>query len=661
MPKRKRASGVGTYTDQETGEVVTVQTTKAARAAHRKSGAKWYKEPTEAELRMWERDDKRRAFVEEQERKAELKWKNAEKRRQKEERDQLIQQDLFEQGKITFTQTLGRKDEDQRNLHRWLDGRSRSPGAKESSRLEGEQDTGETVTQVQGPSTPGQQPRTAPSQRSTRDGELRFKSENSQKSLDGRHASDTEITASQYQAFLQDDLVELDPTTATTPQSVSTLTTRLTQLSQRLATLTQVERNVRSVVTARAQPTLGRDKCNMANPTDFDIAIDGDVSLHPCTDCAPVRSVKADEAFKVPALPSKTQSVRQALSPLSKSDLNKRGSTGSRLSSVGDKWGVSTDSFEMPGNTVPVHDTSMGIMLTQGSVQNLLAGICTQDLSVDDEELSEKENTCPIADSGDSTQQEQMLNVLPSGKPMETTATASKSANDSFTSADYDEVFADIDPDMMVGFQHTTPAKSIFEHDDDSNNLEDDFNFGDDELDDDTLLSLPATQMVRSSAGHHSIYRRTRTTPPPADRHREAELDKHPPHPSLTQFLTEDLPCSPSPSPSPTARRPACTRMPFSKNDSFAMPGLSDDDLLEGLQEFEEKTASQQRQGEGPRRSHTQHTHYSVDQYDASSDDRPRSAPACATSTVTTETVSKGRVSRHSSSLDNRGKRKLPW
>lgn len=650
MPKRKRASGVGTYTDQETGEVVTVQTTKAARAAHRKSGAKWYKEPTEAELRMWERDDKRRAFVAEQERKAELKWKNAEKRRQKEERDQSIQQDLFEQGKITFTQTLGRKDEDQRNLHRWLAGRPRSSSAKGRARLEGEHNSGGTVTQVQGPSTPGQQPRRAPSQRSSGDDEVRFKSEHSQKPLEGRHAGDIEITPSQYQAFLQDDLVELNPTTATT--------TRSTQHSQRLTTLTQVERNVRSVVTARVQSILRRDKRDMADPTDFDIAIDGDISLHSHTDYVPARSVRADEAFKVPALPSKPQSVRQPLSPLSKSDLNKRGSTGSS-----DKWSIGTDSFKMPAKTVPARDTSVGIMLTQGSVQNLLAGVCTQDLSVDDEELAEKENTCPTADSGDSTAQEQMLNVLPSGRPIEEMATTDKSTNDSFTSADYDEVFADIDPDMMVGFQHTTTAKSVVEHDDDddSNSLQDDFNFGDDELDDDTLLSLPATQMVRSSAEYYSICHRTGTTLTPADQHREAELDKHPPHPSLTQFLTEGLPCSPSPSPPPTTRSPACSRMPFSKNDSFAMPGLSDDDLLEELQEFEEKTASQQRQGEAPQRSETQYTHYSIGRYDARSDDRPQSAPACATSTTTTETVSNGRVSRHSSSLDNQRKRRLPW
>lgn len=615
MPKRKRASGVGTYTDQETGEVITVQTTKAARTAYKKSGAKWYKEPTEAELRMWERDDKRRAFVEEQERRAELKWKNAEKRRQREERDQSIQQDLYEQGKITYTQTLARKDEDQRNLHKWLGGRPRSPCAKNENGREGEQDINRIVFREQEPS---------PSEQSVESDSHK------------RHASDTEITASQYQAFLQDDLNHPNPTVAFMPPSVSTPVTRTTQHSQRLASLTQVERNIRSVVTDRAQSASRHHRRSMASHDGFNIAVDDDVLPDQQPDLFSTKPDQADEMFKVPALPSKTQPARQALSPLSRSDLNKRGVPHGKPYSFRNKLGEKLATFaELP---VPTHNTPSTFMLTQGSVQSLLAGICTQDLSIDDEDLSEKENACPTASPRGSSQQErqQTPNSLSQKRPAEMMATVSEDANDSFTSANYDEIFADIDPDLMVGIQHHTPVASTIERDEDTEGLEDDFNFGDDELDDDTLLSLPATQMVRSSTRHSSIDRRIRTTSP-------AVLQ----YPSLTQFLTADLPSSRSPS--PLLSRPAGTRMSLSKGDSFAMPGLSDDDLLEGLQEFEEKIASQQKSCDR------------AGQYSATAGDRPRSAPSFATGVATSEMTSNGSVLRHSSSLDGRKRRRLPW
>lgn len=616
MPKRKRASGVGTYTDQETGEVITVQTTKAARTAYKKSGAKWYKEPTEAELRMWERDDKRRAFVEEQERRAELKWKNAEKRRQREERDQSIQQDLYEQGKITYTQTLARKDEDQRNLHKWFGGRPRSPCAKNENGREGEQDINRTVFREQ-------EPRTASEQSVESDGHE-------------RHASDTEITASQYQAFLKDDLDHPNPTIAFVPPPVSTPVTRTTQHSQRLASLTQVKRNIRSVVTDRAQSTPRHHRSSMASHNDFDIAIDDDILPDRQPDLLSTKPDRVDEMFKVPALPSKTQSARQALSPLSRSDLNKREVSHGRLSSFRNKLSEKLATFaELP---VPTHNTPSTFMLTQGSVQSLLAGICTQDLSIDDEDLSEKENACPTASPRGSNQQErqQTPNSLSKKRPAETMATVGESANDSFTSANYDEIFADIDPDLMVGIQHHNPVESTIERDEDTEGLEDDFNFGDDELDDDTLLSLPATQMVRSSTKHGSIDRQVRATSPAALQ-----------YPSLTQFLTADLPSSRSPS--PLLSKPACTRMSLSKGDSFAMPGLSDDDLLEGLQEFEEKIASQQKSSDR------------AGQYSATAGGRPRSAPSFATGVATSEMTSNGSVLRHSSSFDGRKRRKLPW
>jgi len=476
---RKRKRGYGTYVDEDTGEVSTVQTTKQAKRDHQKSG-KWYKEPTEQEIRAWEREEKQQAAADREARREENKKLNAAKRAEQEAKDQNLKRQMFEAGKITFTQTLAKKDEDQLNLHSWFGGRpqqsrSRKPLAQTSQHNADKQHE-----------------------------------ENKEDNGNGRAAHRlTKLIRSLSHESTEDRDMEGDKGFF---KDGTTLTSKK-DLQPEASTMDQ-------------RPDLDQDELDLLNSSqDFDIAEDSDVE----TEVLDPESEQAEQdsynVFKVPDLPPPREAKRLPLSPVSQSELNVRATQSLQVSSFKGRL-AKAEIITTTSSTQAVRD--------------ILSGICTQDLALDlgdeeldkenqepEDEVSAKQAGSPIKKSSPLKQVETVYTLAPLNRSF-------TSMNDSFN---YDDIFD--------GLDDPNPNE-------DADCPED---FDDCGLDDAFLSALPLTQMVSSA-------RSSTTTPFPT--------------------------ATPKPAPfSGLTKMSKSSKEPFKKYDSFASEGLDDDDLVEGLKEFE--------------------------------------------------------------------------
>lgn len=478
---RKRKRGYGTYVDEETGEVTTVQTTKQAKRDHQKSG-KWYKEPTEQEIRAWEREEKQQAAAERAARREENKKTNAVKRAEQEAKEQKVKRQMFEAGKITFTQTLAKKDEDQLNLHSWFGGRpqqskSKAPLAQTIERNANKQHEGNKGDNGNGRAAP----RLMKPVRSL-----------SHESIQDRDMEADKNCFSQGTSLTS----EADPATVADPQPKAAMD---------------------------QHPDLDQDELDLLNSSqDFDIAEDSDAETE-VLDLEPEQTEQDSyNVFKVPHLPPPREAKRLPLSPVSQSELNIRATQSLQVSSF-------------KGRLAKAEISTTTVSSTQ-AVRDILSGICTQDLALDlGEEDLEKENEEPE----DDAYAEQAGSPVKKSSPLKQVTAAPldrsfTSVNDSF---DYDDIFAE--------FNNADPI-------DETECPED---FDDCGLDDEFLSRLPLTQMVSSA--------RSAATSP---------------------FSTAKLQAAPHSGP---AKMSKSSREPFKKFDSFASEGLEDDDLVEGLKEFE--------------------------------------------------------------------------
>lgn len=382
MSRRKKRTH-GEYLDETTGEISIVETTKSAKRAYQKSG-KWYKEPTEADLRIWEREDAKRKEVE----KARTREENSRRNREKKERDQQREQDLkkalFEAGRLTFTQTLARKDEDQLNLHAWFGGRPKQPKPEKGKRASASNEHNGAGEE-----------------------ELRH-----DKAVCGR--SPMELVRSLSQESSEDDDDKAMMALLDQEQDISITRPAQAKMDQpqQEGAMDQLE-------------DLDLDGFSQ----DFDIAEDGDVDSQVLKKIVGQDNIdKADEpemTFKLPALPPK----RPPLSPMSNSELNVRNGETLQISSFKDR--LQKADVSMPPSTQLIGFS--------------LAALSTQDLADDfDEDLlstEDKENGEPSADTSPS----KLGSPLKKSSPLKQVESA-EAQKQSFTSAadscDYNDIFA---------------------------------------------------------------------------------------------------------------------------------------------------------------------------------------------------------------------------
>lgn len=460
MRKRKRGAEYGSYVDEDTGEVTTVQTSKQAKRAHQKSG-KWYKEPTEAELRAWDREEKRQALADRAAKKEENKKLNAVKRAEKERKDEELKRRMFQAGKITFTQTLAKKDEDQKNLHSWFGGR---PGASKVSKPVA--DSTENVKE--------------------QNKESQYKDKDDDATVivhDPGFNQDPEKCLEQVKKLSQEtvndlmdaiddeiDIEEIFDNVVISPVNKN-----------------QINRPHHHTETNTMDQTVDRPIDQDTSP-DFEILEDDSAEV-----VAPDRDPDPTTVnpFKVPALPSHAQVVsptRLPLSPMSPSDINIRNFQTT----------MQVSSFQSRLEKAKIETTPS----TQ-VVRDILSGICTQDLTDDIEDL-DKENDEPEFDTPASIAASPIKSVKHSSPlknvsfstkvDVATSPVLNKSFNSFADSIDYDAMFLDID--------NPEKAENGFDHDHDTFDDEDfdDEDFDDCGLDDATLLSLPsATQLIPST------------------------------------------------------------------------------------------------------------------------------------------------------------------
>lgn len=395
---RKRKRQYGEYVDEDTGEVSVVQTTKQVKRNHQKTG-KWYKEPTEAELRIWERDEKRQAAVDKAQRREENKKVNAAKRAEKDEKEQEVKRREFEAGRITFTQTLAKKDEDQLNLHSWFGGR---PKASKN---------------LQQPSRP----------------RLVEKNVGENKEIQTQNK-----TGSVADVGVQEDEIKRD------------IQTRGCDENTREATDTKPEAGLKasessSTKTERESTTTKmnsqEDLEMLESSQEFDIAEDSDPDTEILEQLAEEVEQQPEPVFKVPALPK-----RLPLSPMSKSDVNVRASHTTQVNSFKEK--LEKASITMPSSTQAVRD--------------LLSGICTQDLAdeidavdSDDEPLGEdKENQDPDFDAEADCEDALEPEAVSCKEDFSKSAQMNRSFSSIADSCDYDTIFAELEDAPMDSEEH---------------------------------------------------------------------------------------------------------------------------------------------------------------------------------------------------------------
>lgn len=459
MRKRKRGAEYGSYVDEDTGEVTTVQTSKQAKRAHQKSG-KWYKEPTEAELRAWDREEKRQAVADRAAKREENKKINAAKRAEKERKDEHTKRQMFERGKITFTQTLAKKDEDQKNLHSWFGVR---PG----------------LSKLREPASLGV------------GGVCDENKEN--KDQDNQHGA---FAAVHNQIPSADGETCLNKIKKLSQHGSDHFDEEIDEIEEIFDIVTAPSHSAIQV----AEPDQPIETDNMDQFADlimdhdmipdFEILEDksaGDAALDQDTDLPTVNP------FKVPALPSHHQSSpkRLPLSPMSRSDVNVRNSqTSTRVSSFKSR----------------LEKADINTMPSTQAVRDVLWGISTQDLKDDLEDMG-KENDKPdfevaqlySASPVKSTKHSSPLkNVSFASKLGSNPSEANRSFNSNIDPTDYDSIFFELDAAEKVG--------QIDDHAQDH----DDF---DDDLDDATLLALPpATQLMAAARSSKEV----KTAPNPA-------------------------------------------------------------------------------------------------------------------------------------------------
>lgn len=482
---RKRKRGYGEYFDEDTGEVTIVQTTKQAKRNHQKSG-KWYKEPTEQEIRAWDREEQKQAAAERAAQREENKKLNAVKRAEQEAKDEETKRRMFEAGKITFTQTLAKKDEDQLNLHSWFGGRPRQ--AKPKKLL----------------------PRTI--EQNANNGQTEHKDDNANRRTPPKLAN---LVRSLSHESIEGRDMEADQ---------DFLKSRNSTASKHITRNTTDPQSKEKEEIMDQGTDLNQGELDLLNSSqDFDIAEDSDAETEVLEQEEEQIEQDSYSAFKVPLLP---QPNRLPFSPVSQSELNVRATQALKVSSFKDK--LAQAEIKTTSSTQAVRD--------------IISGLCTQDLTLDlDEEEPDKENeepSCELAadpSNSPTVKRSSPLKQVETMKPV--------SHNQSFVSQadsfDYDNAFTEL------------------EHDNSGKEAECPDEFDDCDLDDDFLSRLPLTQMVSSAQA-------TGVNP--------SKISK--PHTAL----------APNSAPAKTTRTP---KEPFKKYDSFAVEGLEDDDLLEGLEEYE--------------------------------------------------------------------------
>lgn len=458
MRKRKH----GEFYDEETGETTVVQTTKQAKRVHQKHG-KWYKEPTEAEIKAWDREDELKKRAEKSERREQNKKINALKRAEKEAKEQQIKQSLFDAGKISFTQTLAKKDEDQRNLHIWFGGKPKqAPVTKQSLH---EMQTVEDANDEDKENEPA-------------DGEARE-----------QIADDTNLSQ-QSDGHEQENRSYvgcIDPSLTSQHDSKSlneALFDARQALRSQMGEATIVTRKVHnSQIDNMHLLEAIADEADLTISQDFEIAEDSDAEtdiLEDGTTEGQAESQRKDTrnateyakpVFKVPALPIK----RPPLSPMSQSQLNARAVVTPQVSSFKNR--MARADISIPSSTQLVRD--------------ILSSICTQDLADDlnddfDEQSEDKENTTPGPISLEVSPSKSQTHSPRKPSPLKQVEVAHQldAMNAPLKSDDldsYDDVFAELDLGVDAGGKVG------------------DLEFDDGALDDTTLLCLPETQLAKSA------------------------------------------------------------------------------------------------------------------------------------------------------------------
>lgn len=445
---RKRKRGQGTYIDDETGNSGNFETTKFAKRAHQRTG-KWYKEPTERELRVWEREEAQQKAAEKIHKRELNRKVSAEKRAEKEAREQELKQKMFAEGKITFTQTLAKKDEDQLNLHNWFGGRKQADAKN--------------------------MPKILPPVPKWSDESM---NESKRPDLEGiaqRLSQCTELDkliSEDLDTFFHEDVEDLD--------------------------IEHEQEAVENVVNE------GQSVPNDAGD-HFEIAEDGSAEDGAIGYVQVIQNTEQGQLPRSDHAVTSPPQIRPPLSPLSQADLNTRAS----ITPTADKFDSGIKGHEPDTRNLEFND-----------VKDLLSNLCTQDLDVDDALLAmEKENQDPVNSKslnsvkGTVSKRPSITSVKPTITPKAVTISFGES------NTDYDSLFAELDP----RFEHL-PKEPLGD-------------YGDAELDDETLLSISATQRApaRASKRHETI----------------------------------------------------------KPSDSFAVDGLSDNDLLEGLDDYERSQRSQ--------------------------------------------------------------------
>jgi len=481
---RKKKREYGTYVDEDTGEVTTVQTTKQAKRDHQKTG-KWYKEPTEQEIRAWEREEKQQAAAERVARREENKKTNAAKRAEQEAKERQLKRQMFDAGKITFTQTLAKKDEDQLNLHSWFGGRPQPPKSRKPLLREIGHNANKEQEEDKGHNANGRAAHRL----------MKLVGNLSHESIDGHDNKVDE--GSFYHNKTSKSMEEMGV----------------------IADPQQKDKTIDQALDA------DQDEFDLINSSqDFDIAEDSDAATEVLQKEPDQVGQDSHNVFKIPPLPPSKEENRVPLSPISQSDLNTRATQSLQVSSFKDRLAKADSST---------------VSSTQ-AVRDILSGICTQDLALDLEvdELDDKENNEPETEISD----EKIGSPVKKSSRLKQVETAIPDPqNQSFTlneSFDYDDIFAELD---------TTDHDAKADHPQD---------FDDYGLDDAFFSTLPLTQMV--SSARTSASGSVETTKP------------------TSQPYVHSTPA-----------KDAKTKTPFKKHDSFAVEGLNDDDLLEGLEEYE--------------------------------------------------------------------------
>ncbi|KAK5070534.1 hypothetical protein LTR64_000205 [Lithohypha guttulata] len=433
---RKRKRPYGEYVDEETGQVTVVQTTKQAKRAHQKSG-KWYKEPTEAEILAWDREEEQQKKANKALQREQNKKTNAVKRAEKLAKEQHLKRDLFEAGKITFTQTLAKKDEDQLNLHSWFGGRPKQTKPKSN--------------QTQRPC---------------------LSDENRNKTI----VKDKARTSTKYDERGLSELAKVESLSQESSEdddNNSDAGSYLNEETNRLST--EDFSNPRICNTDLLQPGPRPDQIqntNLSPREHFEVAEDSDAGIDVLDDEANQAPQLLVPIFKVPALP--TQNKRPPLSPMTKSDVNVRTSQTKRVSSFEDKLAKAN---AYPPSTQQVRD--------------ILSRICTQDLAddLDDDVSGDKENEQPVtvaspgSDSPTKSSTKSLHKLSHKSVVVSSPATAQNNTlKETYESSDHDNIFAE------MNISDDTASKDS-----------DDEDFDDCGLDDATLLSVPTTQLVRAA------------------------------------------------------------------------------------------------------------------------------------------------------------------